>query len=105
VTTTAAVLAVVAVGVITYLSRAAMINLLADRPLGVEATRALRYVGPAVMAALTVNLVAGGEGLGGIEIEEVAAVGVSMVVAIVARNLIAALVAGMAVLWVLLWIF
>jgi branched-subunit amino acid transport protein len=99
-----AVLAVLVIGMITFASRAAMINLLADRTLPVEVSRALRYVGPAVLSALTVNLVAGGQGVGGIEAEEVVAVTVSIVVAAATRNLIAALVAGMVVLWALLWI-
>ena len=98
----AAISAVLAVGMITYVSRAGLIVFLADRPLPANITRALRYVGPAVLSALTVNLVAGGEGIDGIEVEEVAAIGVSIVVAAATRNLIAALGAGMLTLWVLL---
>ena len=64
---------------------------LADRPLPTNISRALRYVGPAVLSALTVNLIAGGQGVGGVEFVEVAALGVAIVVAAVARNLIAAL--------------
>ncbi|MDC3402540.1 AzlD domain-containing protein [bacterium] len=67
-------------------------------------TRALRYVGPSVLSALTVNLVAGGQGIDGVEFVEVAAIVVAIVVAAVARNLIGALVAGMATLWLLLWL-
>lgn len=98
----AAISAVLAVGMITYVSRAGLIVFLADRSLPANITRALRYVGPAVLSALTVNLVAGGEGIDGIEVEEVAAIGVSIVVAAATRNLIAALGAGMLTLWVLL---
>ena len=98
----AAISAVLAVGMITYVSRAGLIVFLADRPLPANITRALRYVGPAVLSALTVNLVAGGEGIDGIDVEEVAAIGVSIVVAAATRNLIAALGAGMLTLWVLL---
>jgi branched-subunit amino acid transport protein len=97
--------AVIAVGVITYLSRAVLIVGLADRTLPAEATRALRYVGPAVLSALTVNLVAGGRGVSGVEFQEVAAIAVSMVVAVRTRNLIAALAAGLVTLWVLLAVF
>lgn len=100
----AAVSAVLCVGLITYASRAGLIVVLAGRPLPPHVTRALRYVGPAVLSALTVNLVAGGQGIDGIETEELIAVGVGIVVAATARNLIASLAAGMATLWVLLWL-
>jgi branched-subunit amino acid transport protein len=100
----AAVTAVVAVGMITYASRAGLIIFLADRPLPANITRALRYVGPAVLSALTVNLLAGGQGIDGVEFVEVAAVGVAIAVAALARNLIAALAAGMITLWLLLWL-
>lgn len=100
--TAAALSAVLAVGMITYASRAGLIMFLADRPLPSNITRALRYVGPAVLSALTVNLIAGGQGVDGIEFEEVAAITVAIAVAAVARNLIAALGAGMVTLWLLL---
>jgi branched-subunit amino acid transport protein len=100
----AAISAVVSVGLITYASRAGLIVFLADRPLPPHFTRALRYVGPAVLSALAVNLVAGGQGVDGIEVEELAAIGVGVVVAATARNLIASLAAGMLTLWVLLWL-
>ena len=102
--TVAALSAVLTVGLITYASRAGLILFLADRPLPANVTRALRYVGPAVLAALTVNLIAGGEGVEGIEMEEIAALTTSIVVAAWRRNLVAALVAGMGVLWLLLWL-
>jgi branched-subunit amino acid transport protein len=100
----AAVTAVLSVGMITYASRAGLIIFLADRSLPANITRALRYVGPAVLSALTVNLLAGGQGMDGVEFVEVAAVAVAIAVAALSRNLIAALVAGMATLWILLWI-
>jgi branched-subunit amino acid transport protein len=100
----AAVTAVLSVGMITYASRAGLIVFLADRPLPANITRALRYVGPAVLSALTVNLIAGGKGIDGVEFVEVAAIGAAVIVAATARNLIAALVVGMATLWLLLWL-
>lgn len=99
-----AISAVLAVALITYAARAGLIISLADRPLSPDITRALRYVGPAVLSALTVNLIAGGEGAGGIEFVEVATVAVAVVIAAVTRNLIATLAAGMATLWLLLWL-
>jgi branched-subunit amino acid transport protein len=100
----AATSAVLAVGAITYASRAGLIVFLADRPLPTNVTRALRYVGPAVLSALTVNLIAGGQGIEGVEFVEVAALAAAIVVAAVARNLIASLAVGMATLWLLLWL-
>ena len=102
--TFAAITAVLSVGMITYASRAGLIVFLADRPLPANITRALRYVGPAVLSALTVNLIAGGQGVDGVEFVEVAAIAVAIIVAATVRNLIAALVAGMASLWLLLWL-
>jgi branched-subunit amino acid transport protein len=102
--TVAAVTAVLSVGMITYVSRAGLIIFLADRSLPANISRALRYVGPAVLSALTVNLLAGGQGIGGVEIVEVMAVAVAIAVAALGRNLIAALVAGMGTLWLLLWL-
>ncbi len=100
----AAATAVLSVGMITYASRAGLIVFLADRPLPANITRALRYVGPAVLSALTVNLIAGGQGVDGVEFVEVAAIGAAIAVAATARNLIAALVVGMVTLWLLLWL-
>ncbi len=100
----AAATAVLSVGMITYASRAGLIVFLADRPLPPNITRALRYVGPAVLSALTVNLIAGGRGVDGVEFVEVAAIGAAIAVAATARNLIAALVVGMVTLWLLLWL-
>lgn len=102
--TFAALSAVITIGVLTYGSRAGLIVFLADRPLPTNITRALRYVGPAVLSALCVNLLAGGQGIDGVEFEEVGAVAVGIVVAAFARNLIASLAAGMVTLWLLLWI-
>lgn len=100
----AAITAVVSVGLITYASRAGLIVFLADRPLPPHFTRALRYVGPAVLSALAVNLIAGGQGVDGIETEELIAIGVGVIVAATVRNLIASLAAGMVTLWLLLWL-
>jgi branched-subunit amino acid transport protein len=102
--TFAAISAVLTVGMITYVSRAGLIVFLADRPLPANITRALRYVGPAVLSALTVNLIAGGQGIDGVELVEVAAIVAAIVVAATARNLIASLAVGMTTLWLLLWL-
>ena len=100
----AALAAVLAVGTLTYAARAAPIVLLADRTMPREVQRALRYVGPAVLSALVISLVAGGEGIGGVQIEEVAAIAAGCLVAARTKNLIASLAAGMGVLWILIWL-
>jgi branched-subunit amino acid transport protein len=104
VTAAASAAAVLCVGLVTYASRAGLIVFLADRQLPANVTRALRYVGPAVLSALTVNLLAGGQGASGVEVAEVAAVAACIVVVVVTRNLVASLAAGMITLWVLIWI-
>jgi branched-subunit amino acid transport protein len=94
--------AIVVIAVVTYISRAGLILFLADRKLPIEAVRALRYVGPAVLSALTVNLLAGGQGMTGVTGQEVAAVGVGAIVAALTKNLIASLLAGMLTIWVII---
>ena len=64
--------------------------------------QALQYVAPAVLSALTVTLVAGSDGVSGVEFAEVTAIAAGGIVAALTRNLIASLVAGMAVLWLVL---
>jgi branched chain amino acid efflux pump len=101
-TTGAAIAAILVVTLITYASRAGLILFLADRPLPTDVTRALRYVGPAVLSALTVNLLAGGHGISGVTGQEVAAVAVGGLVAWRTKNLIASLAAGMVTSWIII---
>jgi len=94
------VLAITAAG--TFAMRGGLILLLADRTLPNTVERGLRYVGPAVLAALTVNLAVGGS-------EDGASLGTAETVAIVAacvvawrtKNLLSTLLAGMATLLLL----
>jgi branched-subunit amino acid transport protein len=104
VTAAASAAAVLCVGLVTYASRAGLIVFLADRQLPASVTRALRYVGPAVLSALTVNLLAGGQGASGVEIAELTAVAACIVVVVITRNLVASLAAGMITLWILVWL-
>lgn len=101
---TAALAAVLVVGILTYSARAVPILFLADRTLPRPVERALRYVGPAVLSALVVTLIADGEGMSGVELAEWIALLVAIVVTAVTRNLIAALVAGMGALWIAVWL-
>ncbi|MDJ0771784.1 MAG: AzlD domain-containing protein [Ilumatobacter sp.] len=99
---TAAALAIVAgVAVMTYVMRAIGILALAGRRLPLVVERALRNVGPAVLAALTVSLAAGGEGGPDLELAEAASLIVAGGVAWWRRNIIWTLLAGMVTLWVL----
>ncbi len=98
--TTAALVALAFGALGTYFARSGLILLLADRALPAPVERALQNVGPAVLAALTINLAVGSEGLGGVEFAEVAALVVAGAVAVWRRNLIGTFVAGMATLLV-----
>ena len=97
----AALAIVVIVGVMTYAMRAVVIVALAGRTVPLRVERALRQVGPAVLAALAINLAASGEGGGGpsLSLAEVAALVVAGGVAWWRKNVLLTLVAGMATLW------
>ena len=100
--TPAALVALAAAALGTYLARASLILLLAGRALPLAVERALANVGPAVLAALTVNLAVGGGGLRDVEAAEVAALVVAAVVARWRANLLLTVAAGMTTLWVVL---
>jgi branched-subunit amino acid transport protein len=104
VTAGVAVIVTLAVAVGTFVLRAGPALLLADRELPGPVRRALRNVGPAVLAALVVvSVAAGGNGAApGVEVAEVVALVVAGVVAWWRRNLIWSLGAGMAALWIVL---
>lgn len=93
---------VLMVGAMTYGMRAVAIVALADRTIPAPVERALRSVGPAVLAALAMNLAAGGRG-GGVSIgaAELAALATTVGIAWWRRNVLWALCAGMATLWLL----
>ncbi|MCB0967349.1 MAG: AzlD domain-containing protein [Ilumatobacter sp.] len=88
------------VGAITYGMRAIAIVGLAGREIPQPIQRALRNVGPAVLAALALNLAAGGEGSVGLTWPEGLALVAAGITAWFSRNVIATLVAGMSVLWI-----
>lgn len=92
----AAIVALVAL--MTYSMRASVIVALAGREVPVSIARALRQVGPAVLAALAINLAAGGDGDVGMSVPEGAALVVAGVSAWRWKNVIVSLVLGMAVL-------
>lgn len=85
----------------TFAMRAGMILLLSGRTIPEPITRALRHVGPAVLAALVVTLMTDPEATRrGITIAEVTGLLVAGPVALKTRNLIPTLVAGMAMYWI-----
>lgn len=93
--------AVVVVGVGTYATRASFIILLADRTLPPLLQRAVRNVGPAVLAALVASLLVGEEGITGLAPSvELASLAAASLVAWRRKNVIAGLAMGMAVLWI-----
>ncbi len=96
-----AIAIVAMVATTTYVMRAGVIVALADRTIPVRVERALRSVGPAVLAALAINLAAGGEGGPSLEVAEAAALIVAGGVAWWRKNLIWTLLSGMVTLWIL----
>jgi branched-subunit amino acid transport protein len=100
---TAAIIAVV--GAATYAMRVVFLVTLADRELPAPALRAMRNVGPAVLAALVASLLVGEDGLAGLAPSpELGSLVVAGLVTWRTRNLVLALVAGMAALWLLQWL-
>lgn len=96
-----ALIATVVVGIGTYLMRAGFILALADRQFPPRVRQGLRYVAPAVMAALVVSLLFDAEGSGGAGWVEITALVVGGLVGWRTRSLPWVLAAGMATLWIL----
>lgn len=100
---TTTLIAVIFVGVVTYAMRAGLILALADAELPTWLVRALRYVAPAVLAALTVTLIADPDAANrGIAWPEVAGLLVAGPIAWKTKNLVITLAAGMAAFWIVL---
>lgn len=93
--------AILVVGIGTYVSRALFIVGLAKRRIPDPVLVALQFVAPAVLAALVVALLTGGEAGEGIGLAEVAGLLVGAAVAYSTRSHIWTLAAGMAVFWAL----
>ncbi len=102
--TGAALVAVLVVAVSTYLMRASLIVLLAGVTIPPSIERGLRYVGPATLAALAMNLAFGGEGGLHVRWIELVALVVAGLVTAWRRQLIVSMVAAMLTLWFLIWI-
>jgi branched-subunit amino acid transport protein len=97
---------IVAVGALTYLSRLSFIALFARRDMPALVSRALRFVPAAMLAAIVVPAVVLG-GSGGepaLARERLAAALLASLVAWRTRRPAAAIVAGMAALWLMQWL-
>jgi len=92
-------LAIVAVGLGTYASRALFILALANRTFPARVLQALQYVGSAVLASLIVALLIDAEGTVAIGAPELAALAVGGGIAYKTRNHILTLIVGMGVFW------
>jgi branched chain amino acid efflux pump len=103
-----AVLAIVVIGIGTYLERLSFIGFIGDRSLPDWTLLPLRYVAPAVFAALVAPTVLLQDGrlsvLPGSNAEPLATL-VALAVAWRTRNVLATVAAGMAALWVLQAVF
>lgn len=99
--TSSALVAVLVVAVSTYLMRASLIVLLAGVTVPPSVERALRYVGPATMAALAMNVAFGGDDGVHVPWIDVVALGVAAAVTLWRRQLVVSMLAAMVALWVL----
>ncbi|MGA7096999.1 MAG: AzlD domain-containing protein [Acidimicrobiia bacterium] len=94
-------LAVVAVGVGTYLSRSIFILTLAKRRIPDSVLVALQFVAPAVLASLVVALLIDDQGRVAVGIPELSAFLIGGLVAYRTRNHIWTLLAGMTAYWLI----
>lgn len=93
-------------GLVTYLMRASFILFVGQRELPGFAIRALRYVGPAVFAAIVLPATVGDEGLARFTQPDarLLALAVGAVVMWKTRSMLVTLVVGMIALWVASWL-
>ncbi|MCI0425171.1 MAG: AzlD domain-containing protein [Actinobacteria bacterium] len=94
-------LAVLVVGVSSYVSRSIFIVTLARRAIPESARRVLDYVAPSVLGALVVAVLIGPTGEVTLGAPELAALAAGGVVAYLTRNHLITLVTGMTVFWVI----
>lgn len=95
-----ALLAIVAVGIGTYLSRAIFVLALANKRIPDAVLVALQFVAPAVLSALIVALLIDSDGNVAIGVPETAAFVAGGTVAYKTRNHIYTLLVGLGVFWV-----
>ncbi|WP_424927948.1 AzlD domain-containing protein [Amaricoccus tamworthensis] len=96
---------IVALGIGTYLIRFSFIGIIGDRELPSWILRLLRYVPVAVMPALVAPLVVWPEATGGEpDLPRILAASAALVVGAWRRDALASIIAGMAVLYLALWL-
>ena len=100
-------LAIVVAGFATFLSRISFIAFGNQLELPAIVERALRFVGPAAFAAISIPVVLGGDGVAsfGEDLPRIIAGTLAMAVVWKRRNLPLSLFAGMGSLWLLLAVF
>lgn len=96
-----AFLAILAVGIGTYVFRAVFIVGLANRTIPPRVERTLGFVGPAVLSALLVALLIDETGTVAAGVPEIAGIAVGALIGWKSRNLVYTVVAGMIVFWIL----
>lgn len=93
-------------GIGTYLIRLSFLGLIGDRPLPAWASRLLRYVPVAVMPGLVAPLVVWPAATGGhADAPRIAAAIAALAVGAITRDTLGAIVAGMATLYLALFLF
>ncbi|HEX6947830.1 MAG TPA: AzlD domain-containing protein [Acidimicrobiia bacterium] len=96
----AALIAILAVGLGSYIMRAVFIIALANREIPPSVVSALEYVAPAVLASLVVSLVVDAQGRLTIGIPEILALVAGSITVWRSRNYLLSTIVGMAVLWI-----
>lgn len=96
-----AFLAILVVGVGTYLVRSIFIIALAGRTIPPRVVRALEFVGPAVLSALVVAVMIDDSGTVALGVPEVSALAAGGLAGWKWRNLVYVVAAGMTVLWLM----
>ncbi|MBP7243602.1 AzlD domain-containing protein [Amaricoccus sp.] len=99
-------LVILCLGIGTYLIRLSFLGLIGDRPLPAWASRLLRYVPVAVMPGLVAPLVVWPAATGGhADAPRIAAAIAALAVGAITRDTLGAIVAGMATLYLALFLF
>lgn len=97
---------ILALGIGTYLIRLSFLGLIGDRAVPPWALRLLRYVPVAVLPALVAPLVVWPAATGGApDPARMTAALVALAIGAATRNVLGAILAGMAVLYLGLWLF
>lgn len=96
---------IVALGIGTFVLRYSFLGLLGNRPLPAWALRYLRYTAVAVLPALVAPLVIWPQATGGqTDPARLIAAGVTVLAGLITRNTLAAILGGLAALYLGLWL-